>query len=275
MIAIGLLLVAAFVLLPMASVSIDEQETIGPNQAPFDAIVFICMGKWTQTTILEHATASLRETGKWDGPIFVFTDRQDGWPSMAEGYKATIIAVPAQTDKLAIHSYKCQMFNYLPDTIKSVLYMDADIVVARPLQGFAGYLHKDIAAHPAHNMGLFQDAGGHFWRICNDCDYWHGGVMYVSRGSSEPCLEEWCSAIFSGRFPLDQPALDYISKEKEQCTGMFEMDNQYLMFMKDYTAAVLLPTKTFSHVTAAGRLDEQSWFYRFIVKRKLGIDMGK
>lgn len=245
------------------------------SQAPIDAIAFICMGAWTQTTILHNAVASLRSTGGWRGPVYVLTDRSDGWPSLRDGYNVDVIHVDGGGSKLAIHSFKCKMFDVLPSEVGRVLYMDADIIVSRPLTQFFNYLAEHAATHgDAQHMGFFRDSGGHFWGFCNECDYWHGGVMLATRTVSEPCLHVWCSAIASGRFPADQPALDYISEHEPVCKGMFPMDSRYLMFMKDYTAAFLGPTKTFSHVTAAGRLEEQDWFYRLMVRLKLGVTMS-
>lgn len=263
-----------WVWVPWSSVGGTPSTGLTAVDSPIDAVAFICMGFWTQTTILDHAIASLRETGRWSGPIYVITDRDDGWPSLRDGYGATIVHVEAQASKLAIHSFKCKMFEVLPAAVRRVLYMDADIVVSRPLVDFFTYLDVDLSSHGSeHNMGFFRDSGSHFWGFCTDCDYWHGGVMLATREQSEPCLHKWCEAIHSGKFKADQPALDYISAHEPVCSGMFAMDSRFLMFMKDYTSIFLQPVKTFSHVTAAGRLEEQSWFYRLIVRMKLGLKM--
>ena len=142
-----------------------------------DAFVFICMGSWTNTTILHNAIASLRSTGGWEGEVYVITDRQDGWPSLRDRFSVEVIGVDAVGSKLAIHSFKCKMFDVLPDHVHNVLYMDADIVVSRPVTPFLRYLGKNKAAHPHHDMGLFRDSNGHFFGTCAECDYWHGGVM--------------------------------------------------------------------------------------------------
>lgn len=247
-----------------------------PGTAPIDAVAFICMGAWTQTHIVHQAVASLRATGLWGGAVYVLTDRADGWPSLRDGYDVDVVHVDGGGSKLAIHSFKCKMFDILPEGVRHVLYMDADIIVSRPLTEYFSYLTQHVATRGTQeHMGFFQDSGSHFWGFCNECDYWHGGVMFATRGLSEPCLHTWCDAIASGRFPADQPALDYISKNEPECAGMFPMDSRFLMFMKDYTAVLLKPAKTFSHVTAAGRLEEQNWFYRLIVRLKLGIRMGE
>ncbi|EGD73170.1 hypothetical protein PTSG_04883 [Salpingoeca rosetta] len=252
--------------LTAADFSVTSSEAV-------DAFVFICMGTWTNTTILHNAVSSLRTTGGWEGEVYVITDRQDGWPSLRDKYSVNVIGVDAVASKLAIHSFKCQMFDVLPAHVHNVLYMDADIVVSRPLMPFFKYLSNHKTEHPSSNLGFFRDSRGHFFGTCAECDYWHGGVMQAVRNVSEPCLHKWCEAIFSGRFPADQPALDYISKEERECRHMFVMDSRFLMFMKDYASVFLRPAKTFSHVTAFGRLNEQTWFYRLIVYLKLGVAM--
>lgn len=238
-----------------------------------DAFVFICMGSWTNTTILHNAVSSLRTVGGWEGDVYVITDRQDGWPSLRDQYSVEVLGVDAVASKLAIHSFKCQMFDLLPPHVHNVLYMDADIVVSRPLVPFLKYLGRHKEEYPLDNLGLFRDSSGHFFGTCAECDYWHGGVMLSTRNVSEPCLHKWCDAIFSGQFPADQPALDFISVEEPECAHMFVMDSRFLMFMKDYASVFLRPAKTFSHVTAFGRLDEQTWFYRLVVYLKLGVAM--
>ncbi|EDQ91960.1 uncharacterized protein MONBRDRAFT_22664 [Monosiga brevicollis MX1] len=258
---------------PLFSRSGSDKVSIDGDDAPIDAIVFICMGAWTHTPILEHGVGSLRANGRWAGEVYILTDRDDGWPVMRDEYKATVVTVPAKESKLGIHSYKCTMFDYLPSHVHRVMYMDADIIVSTSLTSFMTWLGHALEADRGRNLGLFGDSSGHFWGTCIDCDRWHGGVMVATRGASDPCLQAWCKEIFSGKYTADQAALDYISENEPVCSGMFMMNPQYLMFMKDYTAVFLKPAKTFSHVTAAGRLEDQSWFYRCVVRLKLGLRM--
>ena len=270
---IFLTIYACYVWMPIISSHSSDDVRLTASDSPVDAFAFICMGKWTNSTILEHTIGSLRRTGRWAGPVYVLTDRQDGWPVLRDSYDVTVVTVPPAKSKLAIHSYKCKMFDYLHQDIQHVVYMDADIIVSRNLFPFLGVLAQHLTKHPQGNMGLFRDSGGHFWGQCKDCDFWHGGVMFAVRGAAEPCLATWCQEIFSGKYSADQEALDFISKEAEECSGMFVMPSRFLMFMKDYTSVITEPVKTFSHVTAAGRLEEQSWFYRWMVRMKLGFKM--
>eukprot|EP00043_Microstomoeca_roanoka_P010422 m.99103 g.99103 ORF g.99103 m.99103 type:complete len:315 (-) comp14890_c0_seq2:87-1031(-) len=274
--AIGFLLLLScyvvYVWTPVgASLSISDWSVASSDVV--DAFVFICMGSWTNTTILHGAVSTLRSVGGWEGEIYVITDRKDGWPSLRDEYDVGVIGVEAQASKLAIHSFKCKMFDVLPQHVRNVVYLDADIVVSRPLLPFLQFLGKHHVDRPQDNLGFFRDSQGHFFGFCTDCDYWHGGVMVATRDDSEPCLHKWCEAIFSGNFPADQPALDYISKHEPECDAMYVLNSRFLMFMKDYTSVFLSPTKTFSHVTAFGRLQEQSWFYRLIVYLKVGVKM--
>ena len=267
------IVIVLLLLLTFSWSSVDTPTTLSKANSPIDAIVFICMGKWTQTAILEHGINSLRSRGGWAGAVYVLTDRDDGWPVLRDVYNVNVVTVPPADSKLAIHSYKCKMFDYVAADVKRVLYMDADIIVSTNMKRFLSHLDLHLVEDSNANMGLFQDAGGHFWGGCQDCDYWHGGVMFATRGQSEPCLGKWCDEIFSGKYTADQAALDYISTHVDECSGMFAMDGRYLMFMKDYTSVFFNSAKTFSHVTAAGRMEEQSWFYRWIVRVKLGIRM--
>lgn len=94
------------------------------------------MNKWTHTAILEHAINSLRSRGGWAGTVYDLTDRDDGLPVLRDVYNVDAVAVPPADSKLAIHSYKCKMFDHVAANVNRVLYMDADIIISTNLKPF-------------------------------------------------------------------------------------------------------------------------------------------
>jgi len=89
-------------------------------------------------------------------------------------------------------------------------------------------------------------------------------------GPSNACMESWEKILLSGKFSTDQESLD----EAER-TGACAPDRalvlpaRHLLFAKDYIGMALTSGQTFLHLTAAGRLDSQDFFYRDVVVPRL------
>jgi hypothetical protein len=80
---------------------------------------------------------------------------------------------------------------------RHVVYLDADVVVGAPLRDFMSlaFSLKSTAV-----LGAFPDSG-------NTGSPFHTGVLFASRGRSEPLLERWAAAILGGHYQGDQKAL--------------------------------------------------------------------
>jgi len=164
---------------------------------------------------------------------------------------------------LPLPAPQTHLFDFLPEHVRSILYIDADVVVARPLAYFMEDLRALRATWGHVDFAMFLDAAGHMLRVCSGCDRWHTGVIYLERsggGLAKRCMDYWRRLLEEGGFETDQAAVDH-AEEKRMCTKGRKLPSKHLLFAKDYVAMLLTPTRTFIHLTAAGRLDTQSRMY--------------
>lgn len=260
------------------------------------AIVFIAMGDMARDGLVEYALTSLRRVGRWKGPLFLLTDAPACFAETSDDIKLTVVTIPHKSSLMEIKALKPQMFDHLPADIDSVLYLDVDIVVMRDLSYFLDMMGRDLAlprrpspAPPApqavstpeptrvasagafsrsFDLAAFGDARGHYVGFCAGCEKWHTGVLLLSRhgGSSAPggknkCLDAWAEVLASGRFDTDQESLD-AAERTGSCRHAHMLPSRFLLFAKDYIAALLTTGHTFVHVTSAARLSQQDSFYR-------------
>jgi hypothetical protein len=269
-----LLALAGFMMLTIFLLSATGNGTLMVQQAsskfsasyrseasPVDAMALIALSKVTQSPALEIVVDSIRTTGGWTGPIYIFTDmpllcsnkkamdrlnvevvRRDSAEGEGVGKEEALPRSGAEICRSVALS-KCGLLDLLPSSIKSVLYIDSDIIVTQPLGPFLSNL-GDVLREDKAEVGLFMDAGAHTFGICADCDTWHGGVIGMRRGQSEACLSAWCDQIKAKGCP-DQAAMDAVI-EQGHCQGIGELDSTHIKFMKDYFK---LGTRTFSHFT--------------------------
>ena len=262
--------------------------------AVVQAIVFIAMGDMARDNLVEYALASLRKVGRWHGPLFLLTDAPSCFADTPEDIKLTVVTIPHKSSLMEIKALKPQMFDHLPADIDYVLYLDVDIVVLRDLSYFLDMVARDLAlprppstnpaaqalstAEPTHKSGMvafqrfdfaaFGDARGHYVGFCAGCEKWHTGVLLLSRhgissipGTRNKCLETWVEVLASGRFDTDQESLD-AAERMGSCRRAHMLPSRFLLFAKDYIAALLTTGHTFVHVTSAARLSQQDSFYR-------------
>ena len=123
------------------------------------------------------------------------------------------------------------------------------------------------------DFAAFGDAKGHYVGFCAGCEKWHTGVMILRRGQGKRCLQAWADVLASGRFKTDQESLDQ-AERSGACPQTHMLPSQYMLFAKDYIAALLTTGHTFIHATSVGRRGEQDGFYRGWVVPRLRSALG-
>ncbi|KAJ1423391.1 hypothetical protein B484DRAFT_451891 [Ochromonadaceae sp. CCMP2298] len=106
-----------------------------PASHVVDAIVFIAMGKMAADPMVDYAVASARMIGKWQGDIFIITDRPECFAEAKE-YEIKTIQVPVAQSLMEIKALKTQLMSLLPEATKGALYLDVDILVTKNLTPF-------------------------------------------------------------------------------------------------------------------------------------------
>jgi hypothetical protein len=253
------------------------------------AIVFIIMGDLSRESLVEDALLSVRLLGHWEEKIIILTDRKDCFSgSQYTNMAWTVIEVPSKPNIIEIKAMKSEIFQYLPDDVHRVLYMDVDILVTRHLslflQDLSHILYYRLSPYISQastndsiplklndstmfSMAAFLDAKGHYVGFCTDCEKWHTGVIYMVRGLGTDCLAAWAKVLRSGRYGTDQESLDYV-EAKGNCSHMVALPSRHLLFAKDYIGMIFTSGQTFIHLTAANRMDSQDFFYRdYVIPR--------
>ena len=253
-----------------------------------DAVVYISMGKMAHNNLVDFSIASVVKVGKWEKDIYVLTDLPNCFQNAKENYGVTPVYVPTLGSIIEIKALKTALFEHLPAHVHSVIYLDIDILVAKPLRGFMRDLSTQIVARNNHlqslsishavnlthgvaDVAMFPDAKGHYVGFCAGCEKWHTGVIWYRRHQpvhhTNVCMRQWKEVLLSGKFGTDQESMD-ATEGSGHCPHMISLLTKHLIFAKDYIAMALLDTPTFWHVTGAGRMEEQDWFYStFILPR--------
>jgi len=231
------------------------------------AFVYISIGAMAKETMTDYSIATLRKLGGWKGSIYILTDKPSCFSSTIKSYDVIPLKVPASMSKniMEIKSLKARMYEFLPIEVTSVIYLDVDIVLQKPVGHFlmdVGNSLKKMGG--TFDVGAFPDARGHYFGFCAGCEKWHTGVLFVRRYDGQNCLKEWGKLITSGEFDTDQESMD-AAESRGYCKGTLTLAPSYLLFAKDYVAMALTSGHTFVHITAAGRLETQGYFYKNIV----------
>lgn len=251
-----------------------------------NSIVLIAMGSLAEDSIVDSAIASIRVLGKWQGDIYLITDRSDCFNFIADKHHIIIKSVPSVETLIQIKAMKTKLFEYIPLNVTNCLYMDVDILVTRPLDLFIGDLDSQLSSYILKNkrypdFGMFLDARGHFFGFCSGCDKWHTGIIWFQNPAfttsfpsniniipkneeKSNCINEWRNVLLSGRYTTDQQSIDFAEK-KGYCPNTLAFSSSHLLFAKDYFAAFLTPARTFIHLTAVSRMDSQDPFYRYYI----------
>lgn len=249
----------------------------------FDGVVFITMGSLAQNKMIDVTLSSIRKIGRWKGAIYVLTDRPECFTKAMKTLDVKIITIPSMTSFMAIKAVKPSMFRYLPNEVKSVLYLDSDIITTRNLNTFIRHVSilvqqqsiilntnkatttdKNLSIIKGYQLGMFHDSKGHFVGFCSGCDKWHTGVMWLQREAGKDCLQAWERLITSGKYYADQEAMDQAEKD-QFCSNILAFPSRHLLFARDYLALAFTSSRSFLHLTSAVRLQSQDYLYREVV----------
>ena len=227
-----------------------------------NAIALIAASNMASDKMVDYSIASVRKYGNWKQDIYVLTDRPKCFDSTARTYGVRVIKIPTVNTIVEIKAFKPKIMNYIPRNVTGLLYMDVDILVTKDLSEFL--YDTELLLHSKNSKfdyAMFPDAAGHYVGFCSGCEKWHTGVIVYGRGNGGECMAEWEKILLSGKFDTDQESIDEAERTKK-CPHSLSLPSKHLMFAKDYLAIMLTPARTFLHMTGAGRLAEQDFFYR-------------
>ena len=205
---------------------------------------------------------------------------------------------------VSLHSFnakliKCRILHILPETLQNIVYIDSDIITGQSLDPFWESLSQiwqgpqdtttaqeeeelmddDVSLHDYRaratpetttELALFEDGKAFTAGFCLHCDTWNTGVMSLSRGRSDACLDAWCGrlAVEGG---TDQAALDKVMAEGAQCQNIRSLSRGDMRMMKDiFVVLGFVGTKTFNHFTGVFRPQNLSGMHRRFYERMLG-----
>ena len=243
-----------------------QTREISPDWKPstLNAIVLIGAGEMASDRMIDYSIASVRLYGGWKGKIYLLTDRPGCFVDTKKTYAIDIITVPEMKTIIDIKSLKAKLMTYLPDSVTGAIYLDVDIVVTKDIRPFLYDAETQIqASNDQFDLAMFLDAAGHYVGFCSGCEKWHTGVVVLKRGHGQSCLSAWERILQSGTFATDQQSMDQAESDRE-CKHLIALSANHLLFAKDYLAVLLTNSRTFLHMTGAGRMSEQDFFYRSI-----------
>ena len=277
------IMVATIYLFYVGTSSVDSED--GANQLAvvpthwkpsyINGIAMIAASAMASDKMVDYSIASIRKYGNWKGPIYVLTDRPDCFSATAKEYDVTVVTIPKPESIIEIKSYKPKLMSLLPDEATTVLYVDVDIMVTKDLAGFLYDTENLIQTKGSKfDFAMFLDAAGHYVGFCSGCEKWHTGVIVLRRGMGGECMAEWERILLSGEYGTDQESIDEAERVKK-CPNAVALASKHLLFAKDYLAVALTSSRTFLHMTGAGRLDEQDFFYRLFAVPHFRNSLGK
>ena len=179
----------------------DSAYGLVDDSIPFDAIVLIAMSKMAEDPMIDFGLASIRKVGKWNGDIYILTDRKGCFSDVYNLYDVQVIEIQPVNNIMNIKVLKTQLFKYLPLNVQGVLYLDVDIIVTRDLSSFIYDLQSEFTRLHHHiydesttnnkvpysyrqqiiDLAAFLDAKGHYVGFCSGCEKWHTGVLWLPR----------------------------------------------------------------------------------------------
>ena len=235
----------------------------GGDPRGLDAVVYISMSKTSSYTFIDQSIKSVRRLGMFRGPLYVLTDNPMCFAHLEE-YKISFIQIPKLPDIKSIKLLKTKLFEYIDnESIREILYIDADILITRELSLFfydyISIINGEDRKEEDFDYAAFPDAKGHFAGFCSGCDKWHTGVMIFKRELGLQCLNSWANMLTSGKYPTDQESLD---NSHEYCHNAIELPSKHILFAKDILGFLFLRGYTYLHLTGANKLAEQNYIYR-------------
>jgi hypothetical protein len=198
----------------------SSKEALSNDETSLDAIVTVAMCGFNANEMVQ----TLRTKGEWKGYIYVLTDT----PDQENSDLVTIIDVrnnhPTFLNSQEFNLYKggleeynrelwskwhkTQIFKLLPETVHTVLFMDADMLAQKPLS--SGWLQGiELSIHnPQCELTLNPERWYTRLPILSTrhpslAGKWNSGMVILKREESANVLEEWSNRLvrppFMGR----------------------------------------------------------------------------
>ena len=196
----------------------------------------------------------------------MLTDRPDCFTSLAEHHDVKLIRVPSKRSLIEIKAMKPNIMALLPNKVNATVYLDADVLVVKPLGPFLHSMKVEVGTQAGgsdFDFAMFLDAKGHYVGFCSGCEKWHTGVIVLRRRPQDRCMRAWESQLLSGRFSTDQESIDAAEREGS-CPSTVALSSRHFLFAKDYIGTALSSGHSFIHATGIERLNEQDIFYRCV-----------
>jgi hypothetical protein len=181
---------------------------VGDQQFKLDAIVTVAMCGFNANEMVE----SVRKAGEWKGPIYVITDTPDAenkelcTPVDVRGHHPDFLnqeefeaykkGIERLNPSLYSKWHKTQIFQLLPKTINTALFIDADMMARQPLAkswlpslakiigdpncDYGAYHERFYTKLPIISQGERKNVGKVF-----------GGMSLQKRKESAPLMKEW------------------------------------------------------------------------------------
>ena len=281
----------------LPSSSSSYSNPLSMKDVHIDAFVFIAMSETATRNNIDYSVASLRKVGQWKGDIFIITDKPDCFAYLNQFYATKILSIPSVSNLMAIKALKTNLFLYLPNKTNTIVYMDVDVIVSKPIQSFLESISSDVhqmmraslkrdimngieSVQPSFDFAMFPDAKGHYVGFCSGCEKWHTGVIVLQRqapseeelkekggtvkSKERKCLIAWREMLLSGKYTTDQESIDAAEAEGG-CPKAVSLSTKHLLFAKDVLGMLLLSGQTFVHLTGIERLEKEGYLYRKLI----------
>lgn len=296
-----------------------QKETVLAQTAEnmLDAVVYIAIapeqnpgrqdkkGRDGATGMMRLSIESLRKVGQYMGEVYVITDMEQVL-HIPEIYNSANLIHFEGFGRLgaaegnyynAVCDLKTRIFEYVPLSVETVLYLDTDVVVSAPLEPLLIEMSRMFDRREEGNvpsMAAFQNNAP----CGNGYPCWHAGVLYMTRERSLPCLSIWHDLHMSNAYPLcmskrknaqdsdalpaecnDQSALSWASHVAQPCRQIHRIeDRAHLKWMNSASLGLavmklMASPRTFSHFTHNTRRNGhlgtgvRGRIYRFLVTR--------
>ncbi|MBO9469672.1 hypothetical protein J7355_06140 [Endozoicomonas sp. G2_2] len=184
---------------------------------------------------------SLRKRGNYHGPVYVVTEN----PKPFEGLdNVQTIVVPYTRYRLVTKSCKQLILDWVGE--KTLLYIDADIIIGKPLFEWYQRARPKLALKPlVLYTGNMPVAGAY-----------HAGLMLMDRARVRPFFDRWLRLIRTGRYQLDQWSMHSIITEDD----VARFEDEELIYLHQILGPdranfdpsehrAMTPPGTFIHVT--------------------------
>ena len=219
------------------------------------AVAYVCIGKGCALDQLQAAVATLRRCGKWDGAVYVVTDRPGdvmrvtGMWGTGNTVK-TLVADGLPSTTMEIKQTKQRLFSLAPSKHGTLIYLDVDVLTVSPLREFMRSVRRDNGGR-VPSIAMFRD------NVCARCNRFNCGVVLMRDDpDARRCMAVWTKEIQSPQhYRKEQDALDAVLAQGH-CSGIACLSNQRVVYtngpVRSWFKMAALPV-AFVHMTHSWR----------------------